>query len=984
MAIQTWILSRIGNWFDPANWTTGQVPVPGDRAVINAGTAMVARPQPGPFAVVAGVSILLGGLDTGEPVTLEAVDAVFQDSGGTPEFDTVLTVSGGEPTRSALNATFLAEGRTSFDGQILVSALAGGLIIDSEPDSRGTAGNFTFNNADQKAVMVVGQESVLTFQGQTITNQGLIEVLGGSDIAAGVTFTGPGIVALESGGQMTIAGNVVGTGDITTSPKIDFADGTGSITLTNTGGFSGIFGFGSTVSGNRIDLTQIHAQSANYVGPTSAAHPGHLDLYAGPDQDGALLASLSMELIDPGSLDPLPFGAQTLSTSDFTLGSDRSGGTLITYTPPNGIQLEQSLAAPIVATPGTIVPFASILQNAFGTSSPGFTSITLVPSQPFDNTSIDTGYWGAPNITPTWLVNGQPINGNTVVTDLSQVSLIVGNQIDNPASFQAVVTAATSGPASETVTYGAWSVDPRIASTVSQAGFGAVPTPSAVADSAQAFADLYGQIPNTNLCNWIADNVAAGAGAPMPLPDQMLDPTLNVPGGFWRIVYKGSSSLISNWSSLVLPGDVVRMGWFKPETGAESGHTTTVLGGVGANGQLTVYDNDGFVTSQGGRQEVIDVHQADYWLATDPADITIYRLDPNQQYLIEGTPLAEVIQGSVFNDLIQPGGGADTITGGPGNNEIQDTTADLNTITVTDFKAGDTLDFTDLDPTLATFSFAGGVLTANDGVHLARLTLLGLTNPLFAAKPDGNGGTVVSLAGGHGDVHMVRFDNSTYDFQAVGDFVAVQSTDAGNPWQVEIRTASFPNATSVTTALAATLGGDRVTFAIDRANTVYVDGAPDTTLQVGAVQSLAGGTLAHPSADVYQLNWNTGQRVTVTDQGGYLDWAVELGPHDGPGSVRGLLGSNSGPATDFQLPNATVLVHPSDGEILSVFADAWSVAPGMSLLDGTQASNHALLVQTMAAMPSATGAAHDTALAQQDANPHTAGDLLLAPSPLHS
>lgn len=251
MAIQTWILSRIGNWFDPANWTTGQVPVPGDRAVINAGTAMVARPQPGPFAVVAGVSILLGGLDTGESVTLEAVDAVFQDSGGTPEFDTVLTVSGGEPTRSPLNATFLAEGRTSFDGQILVSALAGGLTIDSEPDSRGTAGNFTFNNADQKAVMVVGQESVLTFKGQTITNQGLIEVLGGSDIAAGVTFTGPGIVALESGGQMTIAGNVVGTGDITTSPKIDFADGTGSITLTNTGGFSGIFGFVSTVSPTR-------------------------------------------------------------------------------------------------------------------------------------------------------------------------------------------------------------------------------------------------------------------------------------------------------------------------------------------------------------------------------------------------------------------------------------------------------------------------------------------------------------------------------------------------------------------------------------------------------------------------------------------------------------------------------------------------------------------------------------------------------------
>ena len=138
------------------------------------------------------------------------------------------------------------------------------------------------------------------------------------------------------------------------------------------------------------------------------------------------------------------------------------GGTLITYTPQNGIQLAQSLAVPIVATAGTTVSFTSILQNAFGTSSPGFTSITLLPSPPFTNTSVDTGYWGAPNITPTWLVNGIPISGRTRVTDISQVSLVVGNQIIDPASFEAVVTAATSGPQSETITYSAWSVDPAV------------------------------------------------------------------------------------------------------------------------------------------------------------------------------------------------------------------------------------------------------------------------------------------------------------------------------------------------------------------------------------------------------------------------------------------------------------------------------------------------------------------------------------------
>ena len=263
----------------------------------------------------------------------------------------------------------------------------------------------------------------------------------------------------------------------------------------------------------------------------------------------------------------------------------------------------------------------------------------------------------------------------------------------------------------------------------------------------------------------------------------------------------------------------------------------------------------------------------------------------------------------------------------------------------------------------------------------ARLTdVAGNVSPTSSGAP-----VTVTVGGGHGDVHMVCFDGLTYDFQAVGDFVAVQSTDAGNPWQVQIRTDSFPGATSITTALAATLGADCVNFAVGRANPVYVDGTPDTTLQVGAVQSFVGGTLAQPSAGVYQLSWNTGQCVTVADQGGYLDWTVGLGPHDGPGSVRGLLGGNAGPATDFQLRDGTVLSQPlSENEVLSAFADAWSVASGTSLLDETHAPNLALLVQTMAAMPSATGAAHDTALVQQDANSHTVGDLLLTSSPLHS
>ena len=108
------------------------------------------------------------------------------------------------------------------------------------------------------------------------------------------------------------------------------------------------------------------------------------------------------------------------------------------------------------------------------------------------------------------------------------------------------------------------------------------------------------------------------------------------------------------------------------------------------------------------------------------------------------------------------------------------------------------------------------------------------------------------------------------------------------------------------------------------------------------MQGFAGGTLAQLSANVYQLNWSTGRSVTITDHGDYLDWVVGLGSQDGPGSVKGLLGSNSGWSTDFQLPDGTVLHQPNDAEILGVFADAWRVKPDSSLLDDTQGPNPAL------------------------------------------
>jgi hypothetical protein len=364
-------------------------------------------------------------------------------------------VAGGNPFLSPLNATFLVKGKTTYDGQILVEAQGGGLTIDVQALGT-TRGQFVFENTDAKAVMVVEQESVLTFAGGLVSNGGLIEVEGGCDIEAGATFAGTGLVALEDGGRMTISGTV-GSGQ-----QIGFADQTGLVTLTHPQRFHGTLGF--SMGGARIDMAGLDVQSLEVELPAQGKEVGHLKLYSEAGQQGQLLADLAVQNIG-SSLGQLDFD---LSSEDFLLSSDGAGGTLVTYAPPTGIFLSQSLATPIVAAAGTIVTFASILENAFGTADPGFTQIALLPTPVFQSTSTNVGYWETSDITPAWYLNNQKITGRTVITadQIDDVTLQVGNQIIDPARFEAVVTADTSGPESETIAYNVWSVDPRIVDSV--------------------------------------------------------------------------------------------------------------------------------------------------------------------------------------------------------------------------------------------------------------------------------------------------------------------------------------------------------------------------------------------------------------------------------------------------------------------------------------------------------------------------------------
>jgi von Willebrand factor type D domain len=211
-------------------------------------------------------------------------------------------------------------------------------------------------------------------------------------------------------------------------------------------------------------------------------------------------------------------------------------------------------------------------------------------------------------------------------------------------------------------------------------------------------------------------------------------------------------------------------------------------------------------------------------------------------------------------------------------------------------------------------------------------------------------GTIVAPTGsGSGDVHFTTFSGLHYNFQSVGDFVLERSTQPGNDFEVQIETAPGTSAVSLTTKVAAQVGADVITFASDRPDMVWINGHADTGLSgPNAVQTFAGGQIKELSPTQFKLTWATGESLTVVNPGtfegvSYLNTALALGPNDPPGSIQGLLGSNTGQANDFQLPDGTVLLQPvSQQELIGPFATSWAVSSSTSLLDDSTNAMHFL------------------------------------------
>jgi hypothetical protein len=561
MVTRTWN-GGAGNWFLPGNWTPAGSLAPGDTAIVRSGTPTI---NAGSF--ISDETITLGGSTSS--VTLRVVESTF-------DTDTTINVVGSNT--AALDVVLRSEGETTFENLIYLLAPHGTLTIDAQPDGT-TAGNFQLTNSADSTLILVSRESTLNLSGETITNDGTFEVDGVVHVDIGTTLAGAGFVVLQAGGKFFVEGSVG------TDQAVKFDDGTGLLRVAHTNQFDAEIEF--SADSGRFDLTDIAAKSVQFTSGSSSGDFGTLTLYADPNQTGTVLKELKVR------------GEQPLATEDFQLAGDGGSGTLITYDAGAVTKLAQPMPVPLVAAAGTMVSLSDIFAQSFGTADPGFYAITLLPTAAkADPTGRNVGFWeqSAEAVRPVWYVNGQAVDAAYKVQPGNDVELKVGNSI-NPISVTARVTPAATGANAEYITYDIFMVDPAVAPQP-----GSTPTPAGEVASADRYNAIFGAIPNVNYCQIIADNVAAGNGAPIATQwDEWLSPRSGLAGGFWRIPYRGSDVPVpvENWSTLVQPGDVVSMAWTDQSGSApaelRNGHITTVLAGGGPGNPdttpVTFYDN---------------------------------------------------------------------------------------------------------------------------------------------------------------------------------------------------------------------------------------------------------------------------------------------------------------------------------------------------------------------------------------------------------
>ena len=226
------------------------------------------------------------------------------------------------------------------------------------------------------------------------------------------------------------------------------------------------------------------------------------------------------------------------------------------------------------------------------------------------------------------------------------------------------------------------------------------------------------------------------------------------------------------------------------------------------------------------------------------------------------------------------------------------------------------------------------VLTTQDGTPFAGVSMIDATGTIIddddddpPPPPDGGEGD------SYNDPPMVSFDRLYYDFQAVGEFVLVESASEDLIIQVRQEPISETNqSVSINTAIATVVDGQRVGLYFDREQPLLIDGSPTEIPSDGPL--ILGDGRIFRQGNIYTIVYPTGDQLVAEILGWRIDIKTFLA-EGREGEVAGILGNNNGDRSDeIALRDGTVLSQPvSDRQLYTEYANSWRITQAESLFD---------------------------------------------------